>query len=144
EQGLMKTTSPFRIGLHYATRVLFFVGFDSVFTSVDVTNTQEITPSMKWVVASFATIILGMVAQRLRTPAPLKTIKTTPPGWPWFFTIMIVFPWLVGWLPWHGHWLILLFSIAAAIGGWASYLPVHRRRVIRQQYGENSAVLEVP
>lgn len=85
-----------------------------------------------------------MVAQRLRTPAPLKPIKTTPPGWPWFFTIMIVFPWLVGWLPWHGHWLILLFSIAAAIGGWASYLPVHRRRVIRQQYGENSAVLEVP
>jgi hypothetical protein len=83
--------------------------------------------------------LFGLVVQRFSTPVPLAPVTATPPGWPWFFAAVIVAPWLLGWIDWHGPWFILLVLIAATIGGWASFMPVYRRTVIQQQYREDTA-----
>lgn len=135
----MATARPFRPGLHYLARLLIFAGITTLIIGAPAAAQTSNYQALWQPVIGLAIFLFGLVVQRFSAPVPLAPVTATPPGWPWFFTAVIVAPWLLGWFDWHGPWFLLLALIAATMGAWASFMPVYRRTAIHQQYRETTA-----
>lgn len=96
---------------------------------------------LSWIWLPLAGLLLygvGALATVRAMPKPLAPIPT-PPGWPWFFTLLIVFPLLAGFLPLNTPGVVVTAILAAALAVWAALWPGHRLRVVAQQYEDEQA-----
>ncbi len=130
----MATNRPFRLGVHYLARGLFFVGFTVLFAGGSLVDIQENRADLWWLLGAGIVVALGGTAQRFSTPTPLQPVTTSPPGFVWSMFIAITFPWVLRGFDWHDLWLIVPVLIAVTMGVWASLLPVHRQ----QSYNSNT------
>ncbi len=129
----MSATRPYRPGLDHLARLLMFTGLASLLAGFPLFSQSKNPGVIWWLVAAFCLWILGMVAQRFSTPVPLGPVST-PPGWHWMFFSIVVLPMLGTWVDWQGPWIGVPIVFGVVIGGWASYLPEHRRQEIAKQY----------
>lgn len=129
---MSSATRPYRPGLDHLARLLMFTGLASLLAGFPLFSLEQ-GFEIWWLVAAFGVWILGTVAQRFSTPVPLETVST-PPGWPWMFLAIVVIPMTARWVDWQGPWIAVPIVFGVVIGGWASYLPEHRRQEIAKQY----------
>lgn len=129
----MSTPRPFRPALDHVARLLMFMGIASLLAGFPLLSRNQNPEATLWLVAAFCLWILGFVAQRFSTPVPLEPVPT-PPGWHWMFFSIVLLPMIGTWFDWNGPWVWIPVVFAVTVGGWAAYLPEHRRRIIIEQY----------
>lgn len=96
---------------------------------------------LSWIwlpLAGLLLYVLGALATVQAMPKP-RTPVPTPPGWPWFFTLLIVFPLLAGVLPLSTPGLVVTAILAATCAVWAARWPAYRLRVVSQQYEDKQS-----
>lgn len=141
KQLIQQHTRPWRPWLDHIARLLLFVGVWALI--VGAPTLSDTAAGRWWLLTALGLCGIGLLAQRLSTPKPLKPF-TMPPGWIWLLFTILVLPLALAWFEWEWPWTWLLVVVAAVVACWAAYLPEQRRQVILRQYQQQNHVAEEP